>query len=311
MNCINLCDIFLKLELQVEIDYLCNIKEFLYLREGKNKCVTRNDRELLEKCDRLVVFKLEKPMNAIKCFGIIMNSDIRNRNEDVIEISKCLRHMFGYKIIICFVVDESLAFTGNSVSPDGKIETVLSEWFSYKMKKEKSNKILEIVFSDFPIESPTQFYNDYVYSIARKYTKYKENKMYLTYGCDVIMHNVEINGQNNRKQNILSRIDCDETYAMNLAYYRNLYGDDYFIDEDSLLNDNYNEDDSDEDLKWTLLEMELEREEIKLEESDFQEEADEREFDNLTESYKNEIYESFNPMEILKVIQKKADSKTQ
>lgn len=295
----NVSRILTLLNYPVRMEYNCQWEEFLYIRSEKLRAISSADRKILSKCRTIASFAMERSLKRIKLFAFdIIDENQSSRNNTVYEITKLFRDLFGRFVILVFVNGDELAFSG-ILSKYKKTEVIISEWFGYNKDYELNNKILEVDFSLFLGYTLNEIYNDYLWSIARHYVKYKESKQFLIFGCnnpetyEEFVHNPDGGGM------ILAKIiDCEETLQINSDYYPDIYGNDYFMDDSDIEIDLIEklEVENDIEFEWTMLEMELAAE---------SEEADEKFEDEENEEFYDDYYEKLNgmnPEEMLKFI---------
>lgn len=239
------------------IKYRGMIKEFLYGYLDKTLALDSNER----KCLRAVEFMsyTELSIGLPLCFVLLDEQGGSYRNDLSCKITRFFMRVFQRKPICCFWTGERLQFTGAQY--DGinkKSDVIISEWFSFENFDVKGDALIEIDASTYDCKSKELFYADYLYSVCRVYDKYPESKMYWMFGCTEM---VFLSGMDQPIDDF-DRIDREEICAVNRNYYAGMYLDDYYP---LVINDEDEFDfieDIDEELEWTMLELELEQEEI-------------------------------------------------
>lgn len=296
----NVLEILKLLDFPVSFDYACLWEEFLYVRFEKMRAINANDRKVLYQCKMIAHYQMERKYKKIQVFSILIADDENSRNDTVYEITRLFRKLYGPFTVLIFVNGADIAFSGTSISHNRKSEVIISEWFGFERDIELSEKILEIDFSCFTGRSINMLYSNYIWAISRIYVRYQESKMYLIYGCDnPITYETFVTGQYDDETILTTKIDREETLKINSAYYPNMYGRDYFIDDISIEMEaaDFFEDADDIEFEWTMLEMELAEEADEEADDDFFEED---ENDDLDE-YDEELI-GLNPEEMLKYI---------
>ena len=174
----------------------------------------------------------------------------------------------------------------------------MSEWFAFDNFDTKGDDLIEIDASTYSCKSRNLFYADYLYSVSRVYDKYPETKMYWTYGCA----KVEFLSGMDELIDDYDKIDREATCSMNRKYYSELYRDDYYPLVTNEDDDFEFIEDIDDEFEWTMLELELDQEELALEEQD-------EEYEYLDEWIENEtqVTGRMNPAEMLAYIQGSRD----
>ena len=130
------------------------------------------------------------------------------------------------------------ASVGTAVDKWKRSEVIISDWYGEGTDREIMNRILEIDFSLFSHENLGKFYGDYLWAIARPYVKYRESKMYLIFGCGYIeTYESFASDPDGEGFMPVTKVDREETLRVNSAYYPDLYGDDYFLDESAIEDD--------------------------------------------------------------------------
>jgi len=282
-------------------DYACLWEEFLYVRSEKMRAVNAKERKILSECMTIVHFKMERKYKGINVFAIRIASSNNSRNDLVYDLTNLFRRLYGRFTILVFVNGDELAFSGISVNQNKKTEVIISEWFGFDCERDKIEKILEIDFSSFTGKSLNQIYNNYLWAISRVYVRYRESKMFLIYGCDnAVTYEAFVPGQDGEGTILTTKIDREETLKINEAYYPDLYGQDFFVDDSGIEieSSDFYEDADDIEFEWTMLEMELAEE---AEEDDFENFFDEEEDDSELYEFDEEL-KGMNPEEMLKYI---------
>ncbi|MDE7308452.1 MAG: hypothetical protein K2N61_07285 [Lachnospiraceae bacterium] len=279
------------------IKYRGMIKEFLYGYLDKTLSLNSNERKCLSAVEFMSYTELSSELPL--CFVLLDEQGGSYRNDLSCKITKFFMRAFQRKPICCFWTGEKLQFTG--VQYDGINKTsdvIISEWFSFENFEAKGDALVEIDASTYNCKSRNLFYADYLYSICRVYDKYPETKMYWTYGCTEMAF---LSGMDELIDDY-DRIDREATCAINRKYYSELYQDDYYpliINED----DEFDFiEDIDDEFEWTMLELELEQDEIDVDDYEDYENYDE--FIDIDDS--QDIIK-MNPAEMLAYIQGKRD----
>lgn len=226
--------------------------------------------------------------NKIDCFAIEINTNYKNRTELVAEITRIISKVLFKPSVLIFKNYSSIAFAGSNFSNENSsLEIFISEWFEHNMPVIKYYQLQEV---DFYGE-----YLDYLYSIARPYQKYRESKTYLNYDCGFIIDEY-------------GYVDKQTRFELIRKQYREVYGYDYF--EEFVTNDY--EEQEDEDIEWTLLELELYSLNLDTEEDDENNIEDDDAFDDYDEEYESDIFgddvdklDINNPENMLKFIRER------
>lgn len=261
------------------------LDEFLYYDLTLLNNISYKDKMELENIINISKIYLSEYIN-VNCFAIELNTNYKSRTELAVKITKILSKVLNCYNIFILKNDNAIAFTGAFFNEgDSNLELFISEWFEYNMSQQKYIKLHEIRYMGN--------YYDYLYSIARPYQRYKESEIYLKYGCGHI-------------EKTFGYIDIRDVYKENKNYFREIYGYDYY--EDFIIK-NY-EEKEDDDLEWTLLELELESMNFDIKEED-QEYSDDYECDYYEDEYDGDIFvemdnpDNVNPEKMLKIIKKK------
>ena len=290
------------LSFPISFEYVCQWEEFLYVRSNKNRMVSPNDKMDLAKCKAIASYSLGKRFRHIKLFAVYIEESVKTRNDTVYEITKLFRKLYGRFTILVFVNADEMAFSGTAINYNRKTEVILSEWFGYYKDSKINEEMLQVDFSLFSGRSLNEVYNNYLWAIARPYVKYRESKMYLIfeYG-NPVTYEVFVPNQEGDGTTLAIRVDREETFRINSEYYPEIYGDDYYIDDDNVEVESLDllEDEDDIEYEWTMLEMELAAEaEEETDEDYFDDEDGDDSFDI---DYDEELI-GMNPEEMLNYI---------
>ncbi len=288
----------------VRVDYTCEWKEFLYERSDRLRYFNSDDRKILAECHEISMFALSGRFRKLKMISVMLTGNPRLRNEKVYEVYKLFRKVYGRHILFVACFNRDIAFVGTAVDKWKRSEVIISDWYGEETDREIMNRILEIDFSLFSHENLGKFYGDYLWAIARPYVKYRESKMYLIFGCGYIeTYESFASDPDGEGFMPVTKVDREETLRVNSAYYPDLYGDDYFLDESAIEDDTLDIlDEDDAEFEWTMLEMELAKEDIEVDdeyEEEFEDEDDEYDPDS-DEDYDD--ISGMNPEEMLKYI---------
>lgn len=248
-------NIFSILEFPVRIKSVCDWERLIYEETNTYKFLHNNDRSILKMCDGIALFCCEAAYSKLSVFSIYINSVPDSRNDDVNSITKLFRRLFGPFVILMFINNKEVAFSGIVSYADKKRETIISEWFGLAKADTINEKIIEINPAYYSYKNTKEFYYSYLWSIARCYMRLRESRMYLLYGCGTFIEDNSVSyNEANDSLIISTKIDADATFRANASYYPNMYGDDYFLDDVQA------DESEDDDLEWTLLELALEEE---------------------------------------------------
>ncbi len=287
----NLAAILEILHFPHQINYVCEIDEFLYDRSGKLKRIGYNDRQNLNDCLFVAEYGKHRSSRGARLFGIKISGNRKLRNEKVYHIYRLFVKMYGSATIVVFVDSEEIAFAGMGFNMQNHAEMILSEWFSYADDYEKLNKLAEIDFS--------MSMGEYIWSISREYVRYRESKMYLLFGCEnPITYDALVDVPGSVEPVWITKVDREETIQVNSEHYPRKYEWDYFVDDRDveIETEDFMADEDEVDFEWTMLEMEL-ASEVEAEDTYYGE--DEEEF--IAEEYDEEL-SGLNPEEMLKYI---------
>ena len=165
-------------------------------------------------------------------------------------------------------------------------------------------RILDIDFTLFSYDNPRKLYSDYLWSISRPYIKYLESTMYLIFECGSIETYESFASDSDGNEVVpVTKIDRDETLKSNMAYYYEMYGNDYFFDESEIEDDIIDVFDEDEaEFEWTMLEMNLAKENI--EDDEYYDDFDESGEHNIDMDDEFVEISGMNPEEMLKYIRR-------
>lgn len=290
------------LNFPVQIAYICGWKEFLYERLERLKYFAGDDRKTLSECHEIAIFRLSGHFCKLNLVAVMLTGNLRIRNEKVYDVYKLFRKIYGKHIFFVACYDRDIAFVGTAIDKRKNSEVIISDWFGESTNREIMNRILEIDFCSFSCASLSELYKDYIWAIARPYVKYRGSKMYMIFGCGQI-ESYETFAADPDGNGIIpvTKVDREETYKINSAYYSDIYGVDYFIDESGIEDDTLDMLDVDDaEFEWTMLEMELANEDI--------EDDDYDDFNGGDDEYGSEYEEDYdeisgmNPEEMLKYI---------
>ena len=245
------------------IKYRGAIKEFVYGYLDKTFALNGNERKCLDAIEFISYSELSFGIPV--CFVLLDEQGGSYRNDLTCKITKFFMRILQRKPICCFYTGEKLQFTGVRYDGENKTsEVLLSEWFAFDNFDTKGDDLIEIDASTYSCKSRNLFYADYLYSVSRVYDKYPETKMYWTYGCA----KVEFLSGMDELIDDYDKIDREATCSMNRKYYSELYRDDYYPLVTNEDDDFEFIEDIDDEFEWTMLELELDQEELALEEQD-------------------------------------------
>ena len=256
-------NIYSILEFPVKQKLVCDWEKFIYEVTDTYKYLHGNDREVIKLCKGIAIYRNEPQYTKLSVFSIYIDSSSSYRNDDVNSITKLFRRLFGPFIILMFINNKNVAFSGIATYQDRKRETIISEWFGFDKPDSVNEKLLEINPTYYSYNNINGFYDSYLWAIARHYARYRESKTFLLYGCGTFIEEDSL-AYNEENDSLVSstKIDVEATYRANASYYPNMYGDDYFLDdvhsEESDIDDV--SDSETDDLEWTMLELALEEE---------------------------------------------------
>lgn len=300
--------VLLMLNFPVRLEYTCEWEEFLYERSEKLRYFLGEDRKTLAECKEIAMFRLSGRFRKLKLIAVMLTGNPRFRNEKVYDIYRLFRKIYGRHVLFVACFDQDIAFVGTAVDKWKRSEVVISDWFGENTEREVMSRILEVNFSLFSHDSFDQLYGDYLWAIARPYVKYRESKMYLIYECGEIETYESFAADPDGGGVIpVTKVDREETLQINSTYYPELYGDDYFIDESAIEDDTLDIlDEDDAEFEWTMLEMNLAKEEIGDDDydDDFEEDEDIYNLESENEDNYDDIF-GMNPEEMLKYIRRK------
>lgn len=303
---LNLGSLLELLSFPVSLSYTCNRDEFLYEYSGKLSSMGAKDKKVLSDCDEIAEYKMEKRYKRIKLFAVYLSGNTKLRNEKLYDIFNVFVKLYGRFTMLMAVSNGEVSFAGLNVDIKKRAEVVISDWFGYYDDNEKLERLCEIDFSLFDNKYLSRLYNEYLWSIAREYIRYPESKMYLIYGSDnTVTYEVYVETPDSDEPILTTRVDREETLAVNIRRCLELYGWDYFVDDRDIEieDEDYLLDEDDAEFEWTMLEMEL------AAEAEDAQRDDEDEFysnseDVDAEDYDNELV-GMNPEEMLDYIRSK------
>lgn len=301
----NLTSLLKLLSFPAELKYTCNREQFLFEYSGKTSVLSLEDRDTLKDCIEIAEYKMSHGLEKIRLFGVQISGNQRMHNEKAFYIYRLFARLYGRYTMIAFVDDDKLAFAGMSIDNRKHIEAVISEWFSYCDGYEKLNRLSEVDFSLLAGKNYREIYNEYVWAIAREYVRKPESRLFLIYNCDkVVTYDKTVKIPGTKKWETIIKIDKGETLEVNSAYYPELFGWDYFVDDrEAKYDDSFligSEYENDSEVEWALLEMELAAEEMEKEkEKNTEEENDLEQNEN-----ENPDADNMNPEEMLDYIRK-------
>lgn len=287
----------------VQLEYKCEWREYLYERSDRLRYFGTDDRKLLSECQEIAMFRMTGPFRKLKMISVMLTGNPRLRNEKVYDIYKLFRKIYGRYVLFVSCFDRDIAFVRTAVDKWKKSEVIISDWFGENTDREIMSRILEADFTLFSYDNLGKLYGDYLWAISRPYIKYRESKMYLIFECGYV-ETYESFAPDPEGNGFIpvTKVDREETLRINSAYYPEIYGDDYFIDESAIEEDTLDIiDEDDAEFEWTMLEMELAKEEIE-EEDDYVDEFDEEEDEYNPEDEDYDEISGMNPEEMLKYI---------
>ena len=291
------------LSFPVHLEYTCNRDEFLYEYSGKLSAISEKDKNVLSDCNEIAEYRMERKFKKIHMFGVSLSGNSKLRNEKIYDVYKVLVKLYGRFTMLAVVFNGEMSFVGLNVNQKKHAEVIISEWFGFYDDDEKLEKLLEIDFSLFNSRYLERLYNKYIWAISREYIRHSESRMYLIYGLEnPITYEVYVETPNSDEPVFTTRVDREETLAMNSRYLQDLYEWDYFIDDRNIeIEEEITIDEDDAEFEWTMLEMEL------AAEVDDEEEDDEENYfetDEYDDDYDEELI-GLNPEEMLDYIHNK------
>ncbi|MED4018545.1 DUF4391 domain-containing protein [Sutcliffiella cohnii] len=203
--------------------------------------------DFLEKIQSIsLLFSLDKNLNVknytrvtsssleIMFLAINLHSSNRDRSFDAHNITKIFSKIYKHPIFILFHCDKNILFSGvvkDSQGIEDIGEVYLSEWFNYNTLDQKIvDSLCRISYSNHIQTHVYRFYYDLLYSISREYYIYPMSKEYLKYGCLTNeLKLVQLEDDNNNS--LLNFKELTEGFS---DYYKNLYGDDYVDNSESI-----------------------------------------------------------------------------
>lgn len=291
------------LNFPVELKYACGWEEYVYVRSERNRYLQKEDKRLIAQCKEIALFGLDGKFRRFNLVTVRLTGNHRLRNEKANDIYRLFRKIFGRYLFFVVNFDDAISFLGTGYGQTGGREVIISDWFDEKSSPEMLERLEEIDFALFSDENAARLYSDYLWAIARPYVKYRESKMFLIFGCEnVVMHEAFVPNQEGDGFILADVLDREETLRINSEYYPFIYGDDYFVDDTEAENDSLDIiDEDDAEFEWTMLEMELDKEALDLEEEIDEEEDEEDEYYNDYDEDEEDI-SGMNPEEMLKHI---------
>lgn len=303
---VNVENLLRLLSFPVSLNYTCNRDEFLYEYSSKLSSMAARDRKVLSDCYEIAEYKMDKRFKRIKLFAVNLSGNMKMRNETLYDVFNVFVKLYGRYVILLAVSNGEVSFVGLSVDRKKRAEVIISDWYGYDNDNERLERLCEIDFSLFDSKYLSRIYNAYLWSIAREYVRHPESKMYLIYGCDnPITYELYVETPNSDEPVLTTRVDREETLAINMRRYLEIYGWDYFIDDRDIEieDEDYILDEDDAEFEWTMLEMEL------AAEVDEEQEDDEDEFYSNSEEDDDDDYDEeligLNPEEMLDYIRNK------
>ena len=293
-------EIILKiLDFPIYLNYSCGWEEFIYGKSGKLQYINNRDKIIISQCCGIALYNFTDKWYKRKLIAVNLKGSKRKkvRNEIACNIYKCFRKLYGYHLFFIIYYNDEISFLGTVVHSSKRNEIIISDWFGKYTDLNTLERIEEIDFVYFSDSNIEKLYSDYLWAIARPYIRYPECKMFLTFGCGYIQ-NFE------RWVSGLPIADQEEIFYANSSYYKNIYGEDYFEDNVSINEEDFDYvEDNISDLEWTMLEMDL-----KAEMANDKSEEDVASFkgnDNIAKNVPEEISD-MNPAEMLQYIQDKS-----
>lgn len=300
----SISNILYLLDFPVVMKYACGWEEFIYVRSEKNRYLPKEDKKLLSQCKQIALYEFNGKFRRFNLIAVRITGNRRLRNENANDIYRLFRKIYGRYcfFVVCF--DEDIAFLGTGYGQNRGGEVIISDWFDGNSAPEILERLEEIDFALFSEETTSKLYSDYLWAIARPYVKYRESKMFLIFGCEnVVTHEELVPNQKDDGFILTNVLDREETLRINSEYYPSIYGDDYFVDDIEVEDDSLDIiDEDDAEFEWTMLEMELEKEALDIEEEiDEDEEYVEDEYYDEHDEDEEDI-SGMNPEEMLKHI---------
>lgn len=287
----------------VQREYTCEWREYLYERLDRQRNFGTDDRKLLTECQEIVMFRMDGRFRKLKMVSVMFTGNPHYRNEKAYDIYKLFRKIYGRYVLFVACFDRDIAFVGTAVDKGKKREVIISDWFGESTDREIMSRILEIDFALFSYDNLEKLYGDYLWAISRPYVKFRESKLYLIFESGYIDTYETFAADPDSNEIIpVTKVDREETLRVNSSYYPELYGNDYFIDESEIEDDTLDIlDEDDAEFEWTMLEMELAKEDAD-EEDDYDDDfKDVDEYNPESEDEYDEIL-GMNPEEMLKYI---------
>ena len=293
-------EIILKiLDFPIYLNYSCGWEKFIYEKFGKLQYMNNGDKIIISQCCEIALYNFTDKWYKRKLIAVNFKGSKRKktRNEIACKIYKFFRKLYGPHLFFVICYNNEISFLGTVIHSSKRSEIIISDWFGKYTDFNTLERIEEIDFVYFSDYSVEKLYNDYLWAIARPYIRYSECKMFLTFGCGYI-ENFE------RWVSDLPIADQEEIFYANSSYYKNIYGEDYFEDNVSTDEEDFDYvEDNISDLEWTMLEMDL-----KAEIASDKSEDDIVSFgepDNTAKNIPEEI-SNMNPAEMLQYIRNKS-----
>jgi hypothetical protein len=177
--------------------------------------------------------------DSIVFLAIDMNSPKQDRSEDAYYISQILRKTYdGFVFLIIKNADNIMLCTcvdGNSV--------YMSNWYSVQSTYTEVYPLLAACYPNIiGVKSVREFYIELAFSISREYIKYPESYEYITYQYWPLI-------DSSLEDSFITAQQIKDMAEQNCNYYKDRYGDDYVVSDDSF------QVMAREDDEWTLLEL--------------------------------------------------------
>lgn len=247
------------LEFPIRLNYSCGWKEYIYIRSGKLRYMSNEDKKIISQCREVALYSFTGKWYKRKLIAVNLKGCKRVRNEMACDIYKHFRILYGHPLFFIACFDNEISFLGTDVNKSKINKVIISDWFGEYTDRDILDRIEEIDFVCFSDRDIETLYNDYLWAISRSYMKCYESKMFLIFGCDYIeTYELIVPNPEGKGYILVTKIDREETLRINSSYYKDIYEDDYFEDDTSIDNkeqDYFEEDIS--DIEWTMLEMDL------------------------------------------------------
>ena len=234
--------------------YAGEAKTFIYDYLNYDTAIGIPQKMIIAYADYISVYDIAG-MKRTKIVMVVMSE---TSNEAYIKLQLAIKSMARFRPICCALDVERfryLLYGVAHISDNMTWGIIKSDWLTCLGNSFSTGRPWNIDFMDCSWNEK-EFYKDVLYLIARPYIRNPESRMYLAMGCDNYWNYIDdIWGDD--------LLDRDGQYKKNMIFYVDLYGTDFYddlsidIQEDEIKQIDVFVDDDEEEVAWSMLELQL------------------------------------------------------